>query len=137
MNELKRCRKKIEHIIKLTDRRDTLLASLEVRAIRYSHDRIQVSPTDRHTEIMAEVADIDAGLRERYAELRRLRMAALDVIDADHSAAVRVVLTLYYTELYRGENGRIDVWTPERIKQYTGFSSGWIYKILRSDLTGQ
>lgn len=136
MKELKRCRKQMIRIINLIDKRDTLLTRLGAHAIRYQHDRIQVSPSDRHTEIMAEIADIDTRIQAARTKLRQVRMIALDQIDPLPNASVRYVLMLYYTEFCVCKNGRLGVWSAKGIIHDTGLSDSWVYKILRFDLTG-
>lgn len=134
---LRRCRKQMIRMINKTDKRDELLTRLGARAITYQHDRVQVSPTDKYSEIMAEVADLDAVIAQLNVELRRMRMDALDQIDRLEGAGIRYVLKLYYTEFRRGKNGRLHAWSAHEIIQHTGFSFGWVYRILRFDLTGQ
>lgn len=131
MNTLKRCRKLMIRIINKTDRRDVLFTRLGARAIRYQHDLIQVSSTDKYTEILTEVADLDADIMKLRIELRRLRMKALDQIDRLTDAKHRYVLRLYYTEWHRAENGRLKVYTADEISDMINYSIRHVYRIIR------
>ena len=131
MNTLKRCRKLMIRIINKTDRRDVLFTRLGARAIRYQHDLIQVSPTDKYTEILTEVADLDADIMKLRIELRQLRMKALDQIDRLTDVKHRYVLRLYYTEWHRAENGRMEVYTADEISDMMNYSIRHVYRIIR------
>lgn len=128
---LKRCRRQIIRIVSKIDRRDMLMASLEPQAIKPKRDDVQVSPSDRYTEIMCDIADLDAGIEWNKAALRRMRMDALDIIDRQQDARRRYVLIMYYTEFYRASNDRLTAWSVGNLVHDTGWSRGFIYKILR------
>lgn len=77
-------------------RRDELKASLLPVAITYDGDRVQTTPDDRMSRIMAEVADLD----RQIEELRRVRAQSImtigKTIDKLEDKTEAAVLEAYY-----------------------------------------
>ena len=55
------------------EKRMELICSLGAKAIRYDLDKVQSTPGDRMSDIMAEVADLDDEIRELKERLRSER----------------------------------------------------------------
>lgn len=132
---LKRCRRSIKTIIQLTDRREVLAARLEARPMDIRPERIQVSPSDRYTEYMCELADIDLMIDRERARFRLRKMAALDVIRCCPNVRHRLMATYYYTE-YAINDNRITLFTYDDMVLFFKASKRDIYAGLRSVIEG-
>lgn len=72
--------------------RSTLLPS----GIRYDTDKIQTSPSDPMSEVMARVDEIDRRIAADVAAMQKDLFKAMDMIDALEDSRERQVLTLYF-----------------------------------------
>ena len=64
LDELKRFYSdKLHEIERLEAEREALLSLLDVRGIDYSKDKVQTSPSDKMSEIIAKAADKDSEIR--------------------------------------------------------------------------
>lgn len=121
LDHLYHCRATLRRLIILTDRYDTIKASLLPRAIRYTHDKIQTTPEDYFTHAMALIADIDGDLAVLRAQYRRARVDAEQIIDNVRGAARRAILTDYFVEPDVSPSGRMSVQKLEYIAKKHGW----------------
>lgn len=108
---LTQCRMQLVFLIKTAEEMETKEKSCFPRAIRYSHDRVQVSPEDYFTKTLAEVADLQAAITKEQKRFRRTRMMALDLIEEVKNVRQRYVLQQYYTEKRLEDVNGVKHWT--------------------------
>lgn len=78
--------------LRLEEIRSTLLP----KAITYDGDRVQTSPEDRMSEVMAKVVDLDAQVKKLRALKARAIITLGDDIDRVDDERCRAVLDAYY-----------------------------------------
>lgn len=78
--------------LRLEEIRSTLLP----KAITYDGDRVQTSPEDRMSEVMAKVVDLDAQIRQLKEKKAMAILALGDDIDRVDDERCRAVLDAYY-----------------------------------------
>lgn len=108
---LSQCRMQLIFLIKTSEEMETKEKSCFPRAIRYSHDRVQVSAEDYFTKTLAEVADLQAAITKEQKHFRRTRMLALDQIEKVKNVRQRYVLQQYYTEKRLEDVNGVKHWT--------------------------
>lgn len=90
-SHLMRVRRTAYKIRKLTYRRDALEACLLPPAIRYDKDNVQTTPSDKISEIVAEINYIDKKIAELMADnLKAIQEVseAIEQLDDDREKAV-------------------------------------------------
>ena len=105
------CRMQLIFLIKTAEEMETKEKSCFPRAIRYTHDRVQVSPEDYFTKTIAEVADLQAAITKEQKRFRMTRMLALDLIEEVKNVRQRYVLQNYYTEKRLEDVNGVKHWT--------------------------
>ena len=105
------CRMQLIFLIKTAEEMETKEKSCFPRAIRYTHDRVQVSSEDYFTKTIAEVADLQAAITKEQKRFRRTRMLALDLIEEVKNVRQRYVLQNYYTEKRLEDVNGVKHWT--------------------------
>lgn len=112
-------------IWRLEIKRDSLKSCLLPGSVRYDLDKVQTSPEDRFSLVMAEVADLDSTIQE----LKRAKAEAIMDISAKielvSDERERVILTAYYI-------GGIPM---TRIAEQIGYSLPHTYRLRRSGET--
>lgn len=110
-------------MMQLKNARDEYEMCLLPGAITYDRDRVDAQPTDRVTEIMAKISDIDLEIEK----LGRIRAAALDErlkVLATLSEREEYILTAYDI---RGER-------MEDVAESISFEVSWCYRLRRKAL---
>ena len=108
-------------IQKLTVKRNALAECLLPAGTRYDIDKVKSSPSDRMSDIMAEVSDLDTEIvllrEEKAMQIRKVSLA----ITLLNGEAEQVALMAYYI-------GRIPV---KRICGMIHYSPRGVYKVMR------
>lgn len=100
-------RTRLEHIevAKLQSKLEYLKKSTLPGGIRYDKDRVQTSPSDKISDIMADIGDIEMELEADIKNLLDDIIKARNLIKKLSSPLERCVLTMYYLpDLEPGED---------------------------------
>lgn len=77
LKEIRREHLTLEHAM---ERRAYLFEKVTGTAVEISDDKVQTSPMDKHTIMMATLADLDTEIEERLQELKEKKERALQVL---------------------------------------------------------
>lgn len=89
--------RKTETVIRRKEaQRDELRACLMPGGVSYDRDRVQSSPKDSMTEVMARVVDLDNEIEALRVEKARLIMEISDAIEQLNDENEKTVLTEFY-----------------------------------------
>lgn len=86
-------------------------------AIRYDKDRVQTSPSDQISEVMARVDEMERQVKELKAERSRLIIKVSDTLEKLSNDTEKTVLSEWY----------INRTKPEEIMTIIGYSSRQMY----------
>ena len=123
---------KLEAIQRLMDRiqhkeelKEQLKSSLMGGAIRYDKDPVQGGiASDKMGDIMCEVADMEADIKNMIIRMQKIRARELKKLDKLPDQNERIVLKRMYLDLE-------DIWT---IKEHLGFHVHSVYRIRKRGL---
>ena len=97
LDELKRFYSdKLHEIERLEAEREALLSLLDVRGIDYSKDKVQTSPSDKMSEIIAKAADKDSEIRSNIGMCEMLQGRMVEEIKKCSDEISRTILINRY-----------------------------------------
>ena len=97
LNELKRFYSdKLHEIERLEAEREALLSLLDVGGIDYSKDKVQTSPSDKMSEIIAKAADKDSEIRSNIGMCEMLQGRMVEEIKKCSDEISRTILINRY-----------------------------------------
>lgn len=122
---LRTCRKEMKEIILLQERRDTVMSSLLPRAIRPTHDHVQITPEDHFAKAMARAADLDHVISRKLDRMLKRQKQAWEVVDTLEDSRYRQILMLYYLTFRKVKRGKYTTFrlhTWETVADAVGYS---------------
>ena len=93
---LREVRNEQKEIIKLEQKLEYLKKSILPGGIRYDRDKIQKSPDDKITELMAEIGDLEMELDADVKKLAKDIVTARRMIRGLSKSTHRTIMTSYY-----------------------------------------
>lgn len=90
---IKREQREIEHLKLMIQEGDAMLLP---QAIRYDKDKVQTTPSDKMSEIVAKVADMQKELGKSIYQLRKRQLQAENLIRKLDNANERELMRWYY-----------------------------------------
>ena len=97
---LNQIRFKTERIVEQEEYIFRLRQSLGIAGIDYSKDKIQTSPTDRTSEIIAKIVDEEVKLNEMKQNLIQFRIDVIDMIRQLNNENHKKILNTVYVDLH-------------------------------------